>query len=231
LRAGDAVRPAHGQKHGRVCFGSHEGCEDGMNDQGLLVAVAAAPPNGQFESNDPPMWCPVALDAILADCATVEEALAWWKNRSNPNINSTVATRPSFLGLRRVKKYVSHGVGGHLLLADKAGNSVVCEWQSGRLKVIRKTGRYQLITNFQLSNPRLGGHPCPRFDVVSKILDQAEGPSVERFATALKAAANPLTRYSLVYDLARGEAHVFGRGRFDCPKTHQAGAGTSARPA
>ena len=106
-----------------------------------------------------------------------------------------------------------------ILVADKSGNSVVFEWEKGKLKVIRKTGRYQLITNFLLSKPDLGGSPCPRFAAATKILDEAGQPSVATCAAALKATSRELTRYSVIYDLARGDAQVYCRSRFATPKT------------
>jgi hypothetical protein len=210
------VVPAQGSAHGRVCFGRHGACEDGMNDQGLFVAVAATPPDGRFTSPQEPVQCPVALDQLLAQCTTVDEAIAWWEKQKNPAINSII-TRRVVLGIKGA--YKNSGVGGHILIADKRGNSVVCEWEKGELRVIRKTGRYQLITNFLLSKPDAGGSPCLRFAMAAKILDAAGRPSAAICAEALKATSTELTRYSVVYDLARGDARVYGRGRFEKPRT------------
>ncbi len=213
--------PAQGGKHGRICFGRSDDCEDGMNDQGLFIAVAAAPPSGRFLSSQRPIQCPVALDQILAHCATVEEAIAWWKKHAAPAINSTIPRTHFFLGIRFLPmgNYLNSGIGGHVLIADKSGNSVVCEWEKGKLKVIPNTGRYQLITNFLVSKPDAGGS-CPRFAAATRILDEAARPSIATCVAALKAASSrEFTKYSVVYDLARGDAHVYGRGRFDNLKT------------
>jgi hypothetical protein len=210
--------PAKGGQHGRICFGRRNDCEDGMNDQGLFVAVAAAPSSGSFTSRQAPAWCPVALDRLLAQCTTVDEAIAWWEKHPNPAINSNVASR-SFLGIKSA--YKNSGVGGHILIADKSGNSVVCEWERGKLKVIRKAERYQLITNFLLSKPELGGSDCPRFAAATKILDEAGRPAVSTCEAALKATSGELTRYSVIYDLAQGVVRVYCRARFENPKTIQ----------
>jgi hypothetical protein len=151
----------------------------------------------------------------------VDEAIAWWGTNASPAINSAISRTHFFLGIRALPmgKYVNSGVGGHILIADKSGNSAVCEWEQGKLKVIRKTGRYQLMTNFLLSKPDVEGD-CPRFSAAKKILDQAGRPSVATCVAALQAAfSEDLTKYSVVYDLARGDAHVYIRGRFDYPKT------------
>lgn len=210
------VVPAHDSEHGRICFGRHGDCEDGMNDQGLFVAVAATPLSGTFKSHERPVYCPVALDQLLAGCATVDAAIAWWEKHPNPVINSSISRRV-ILGIKG--DYKNSGVGGHILMADRMGDSAVCEWQRGRLKVIRKSGRYQLITNFLLSKSDVGGSSCPRFAAATKILDEAGRPSAATAAAALKATSTGLTRYSVVYDLARGEARVYCRGRFDNPHT------------
>jgi len=210
--------PAGKGVHGRVCFGRHVGdCQDGMNDQGLFVAVAAAPPSGRFRSSQMSVSHAAALDGMLASCATVDEAMAWLKKKPNVLINGSWTTY-RFLGLFG-KSYGNSGVGGHFLVADKTGRSVVCEWEKGKLKVIRKTGRYQLITNFLLSKPDAGGSPCPRFAAAKKVLDEVSQPSVAACAAALEATSGELTRYSVVYDLARGDAHVDCRSHFATPKT------------
>ncbi len=187
-----------------------------MNDQGLFVAVAATPPDGEFKSRQRPVQCSAALDQILAHCATVEEAIAWWEKQSNPAINSIISwTRVWFIK----SAFRNSGVGGHILMADKRGDSVVCEWERGRLKIIRKTGRYQLITNVLLSKPDLTGSSCPRFDAASKILGGAGQPSLATCVAGLKATSGGFTRYSVVYDLSRGDAHVYHRSRFEEAKT------------
>ena len=209
--------PAQEGMHGRVCFGRHDDCEDGMNDQGLFAAVAASPPSGRFKSSEGPIGCPAALDFVLAHCATVDEAIAWWEKHPNLGINNTIA-RQSFLGIRYGNAYVNSGVGGHILIADRSGNSVVCEWIKGKFTVIRKTGRYQLITNFLLSRPNLGNTPCFRFAAVTKVLNRTGHPSMDACDKALKAASTEFTRYSLVCDLAHGDIQVCCSRRFDNPR-------------
>ena len=210
--------PASQGAHGRVGFGRNKAdCQDGMNDQGLFVGVAAAPASGRFRSRQMSVSSATVLNGMLANCATVEEAIVWLKKTPNVLINGSWTTY-RFLGLFG-KSYGNSGVGGHFLVADKSGKSVVCEWEKGKLKVIRKTGRYQLITNFLLSKPQTGGSPCPRFAAATKILAEAGQPSVATCTAAMKATSRELTRYSVVYDLARGDAHVYCRNRFESPKT------------
>lgn len=206
------VVPAQGSAHGRICFGRHDDCEDGMNDQGLFVAVAASPPNGSFKSRQEPVSCPRALDQLLAHCATVDEAITWWEKHPNPIINCDV-NRKEFLGIKSA--YKNTGVGGHILVADKHGDSVVCEWEKGRLKVVHQVGHHQLITNFLLSKPDSTDPSYPRFVAGTKFLDAAGRTSIDTCVEALKTTYTSLTRYSVVYDLANKDAHVYWNGHFE----------------
>ena len=180
-----------------------------MNDQGLFVAVASAPSSGWFVSTHRSIYSPVALDQLLAHCASVDEAINWLKKSPNIRINSW---NFPFLGF-----HFNSGVGGHFLLADKSGDSAVCEWSKGKFKVIRKNGRSQLMTNFLLENPSLGGYPCPRFAALTQYFEDSGKPTVTASGRALEIASNFATRYSQVYDLVNGEVHVFFRRRFANP--------------
>lgn len=206
------IVPPQGSDHGRICFGRHGDCEDGMNDKGLFVAIAASPPNGSFRSRAEPVSCPYALNQLLAQCATVDEAITWWEKHPNPVINCD-CNRKAFLGIKSA--YKNSGVGGHILMADKNGNSVVCEWEKGKLTVIRKKGHYQLITNFLLSKPDSADGSYPRFVAGTKILAEAGQTSIAKCVGALEATCTSLTRYSVVYDLAEKDAYVYCRGRFE----------------
>ncbi|HWX20912.1 MAG TPA: hypothetical protein VN578_13515 [Candidatus Binatia bacterium] len=187
--------PATEKWHGRVCFGWDSYAQGGMNDQGLFVGWAVTPYagkpgpiKGHLPGSD--------ADNVLARCATVEEAMAYWDKYS-------YASNPA-----------------HCLIADRTGASVVCEWIKGKLILIRKSGSRQLITNFLLSNPALGNfwtpaagdnYPCPRFTAISTFWQKAEAPTEQNCAEALRLAANTATAYSQVYDLAHGEVCVYYR--------------------
>jgi hypothetical protein len=137
-----------------------------------------------------------ASELLLANCATVDEAIAFAKRFKYPG--NPVPGNPC-----------------HCLIASRSGESVVCEWIKGKPTIIRKTGSRQLITNFLLSKPKLGNYPCTRFDAVSKWFDDSETPTVQVCADALKLAANGGTVYSQVYDLPKGDVYVYYRHNFD----------------
>lgn len=196
--------PAMPGSYGRVCFGWWSFAQGGMNDQGLFIDGAVTPEAGKPESGKPSLQGNLA-ERVLANCASVEQAVALFQ------------------------KYTYTGNSGHFLIADKSGNSVICEWVDGEFKPVRKTGRYQLITNFLLSDPQLGNYPCQRQMAASAILDGAKAPSIETCVAALKAAAQDGgdqagTKYSLVYDLVRRETYIYYMRNFErCIKIDLAG--------
>jgi choloylglycine hydrolase len=187
--------PASEQSHGRVLFGWDSFPQGGVNDQGLYIGWAVTPYAGKPSPSK--QHLPGSdTDNILARCATVEEAIAYWEKYS-------YALNPA-----------------HCMLADRTGASVVCEWIKGKLTLIRKSGPRQLITNFLLTNPALGNpctpaaadnYPCPRFTAISKFWQKVEAPTEQNCVDALKLAANPETIYSEVYDLTHGEVYVYYR--------------------
>jgi hypothetical protein len=192
--------PAIGQAHARVCFGWYCFAQGGMNDQGLCMDWAVTPNAGTNKSEQPPFEGNI-VERVLANCATVEEAVALFQ------------------------KYAYPGNDAHFLIADRAGNSVVGEWIEGKFKAVRKSGPYQLITNFLLSDPKRGNYPCRRHATASAMLEKSGKITVEECAAMLKAVSADWrdgesaggTKYSNVFDLGNGEVYVYYRRDFDKP--------------
>jgi hypothetical protein len=193
--------PATAKRHGRVLFGGKYLAEGGMNDQGLFLDFAVAP------VYYPPSWPQKPLQSFARDGHITEEVLAQC---------ATVGEAVDFF-----RRYNLAG-GGHQMIADASGASVVIEWVQREMKVVRKKGPYQLVTNFWLANPLLGNFPCPRFTPAADLLDKMGEPSEEKVAAVLRAAAwsheDAGTQYSNVYDLGAREAVVYYRGDFSHAK-------------
>ncbi|MGE5604556.1 MAG: carcinine hydrolase/isopenicillin-N N-acyltransferase family protein [Bacteroidota bacterium] len=66
----------------------------------------------------------------------------------------------------------SQFAGEHLLVADRNGDSCVIEWSGNDYVFLRKTDNYQVITNFCLSNPKIGWYSCERFNTVGQYLNK-----------------------------------------------------------
>ncbi len=104
------------------------------------------------------------------------------------------------------------------MLVDKMGNSAVVEWVDGEIKIVKKKGAYQIITNFWLSNPKLGNYPCDRYDKVKNMLNNLKNISINDIKNILEAVSKYKkistkkeigTIYSNIYDLKKGEIYIF----------------------
>lgn len=171
-----------------------------MNDQGLFIDWAVTPNAGTNRYDKPPLEGNI-VERVLANCATVEQAVALFQ------------------------KYAYPGNDAHFMIADRTGSSVVGEWINGQFKPVRKSGPYQLITNFLLSDPERGNYPCRRHATASKMLDSAGKITVKDCAAMLEAVSADWTdgdsrggtKYSNVFDLGNREVYVYYRRNFDKP--------------
>ncbi|MBU0595292.1 hypothetical protein KJ567_01235 [Candidatus Bipolaricaulota bacterium] len=176
----------------------------GVNDQGLYFDTFGAP------TSTDPSWsgkpsCPEHIEILMMrECATVEEAI-------------------DLLGSYNLARYLSYDEtmfrsNMTFFLADRTGAAAVVDggqvhWmEDGRL----------VTTNFRLSNPSLGGWPCPRYNLATDMLAVDASPTVERIAEILDAVQyscsygyQSCTRYSLVCDLVQGEGYLYFNGDFD----------------
>jgi hypothetical protein len=207
--------PATATTHGWVCFGPFEyPWADGMNDQGLFVGSASvpAPYTNTTTSSTPPADHQMFHSGLLANCATVDEAITWCSKQPTPSLVVGLVNQSS-------PGHYTFVTSSHILVADRSGDSVVFEWPQGKLKTTRKRGRYQLMTNFLLTDPEAGDYPCPRYIADSRIFDKAAGSSLQTCRQVLETTSVQSTRYSLIYDLTHGDVQVYLRRGFDQPKT------------
>ena len=209
--------PATARTHGWVCGGRFVQpwgtWADGMNDQGLFFAVADVPTPSYYitRSSREPADLQTFASGLLAHCATVDEAIRWCRKQPTPRLGGWVD--------HNSQGYYTFATPQHVLVADRSGDSVVFEWYQGKLKMTRKRGRYQLMTNFLLSDPKAGSYPCPRYIADSMIFDKAAGPSLPACRQVLETTSTGITRYSLICDLTHGDVYVYLRRGFDQPKT------------
>ncbi len=84
------------------------------------------------------------------------------------------------------------------------GNSAVVEWGQGKLQLLRRTGSYQISTNFVQSNfPKPEDYPCHRYKMVEKMIQASDTVSLDLVRATLAAThvemINPTT-YSTICD-------------------------------
>ena len=183
---------------------------DGMNDQGLFFAVADVPTPTYYmtRSSRHPAELQAFATGLLGNCATVDEAIRWCKKQ------------PIYGWADKSSEgYYKFASPQHMLVADRSGDSVVFEWYRGKITMTRKRGRYQLMTNFLLSDPKAGSYPCPRYITDTMIFDKATGPALQTCQQVLETTSVRSTRYSLLCDLTHGDVTIYLRRGFEQPKT------------
>lgn len=200
--------PATEGKFGRVYFGfdavrTPEGQmtirvpQGGMNEKGLFFDVATAenvtvPPDSSKPSF--PQGQSLVQKA-METCSTVEEFLEYFDrfDQSGP-------------------------WNGQFLIGDRFGNSAIIE----PLTRTRKTGRYQVVTNFLQSKTPPETSRDPRYRLAAKILDESDRFSVDLMRRMLSAVhweeysgSMTVTIYSYICDLKRGDIYVYNFHDFE----------------
>ena len=191
--------------HGWVYFGFLDyPAEDGrfpmggMNDQGLCFDITSVPESQirYYPGRLRIINAGIFGGRILEYCATVEEAAKF------------------------IERYDLSSLGEYqFLFADKTGDSMIlCPGTDREMKVIRKEGVYQVITNFNVLNQKLGQYPCWRYNAASGMLSKIESEddlTVEYFTSVLKASYTRYTTYSTIYDPVNGVAYLYNNHNFD----------------
>ena len=187
--------PASNGEYGRVCVGfDNLFAQGGMNDQGLFIDANALSPTGWEPTEGKPTF-EGSLDTILAKCATVEEAIAFLDEYNFP-------------GLAQAR----------FPIADRTGASVVIEYGKGKVQYVRKTGIYQIATNFVITNVKEGLYPCTRYRVADKMLKNTEDVSLELVRAVLSATHQEgqyPTVYSNICDLKNGILYLYNFHNFE----------------
>ncbi|GAB2568946.1 linear amide C-N hydrolase [Spirosoma areae] len=186
--------PAKG-RYGFVGFGfaSDGQLQGGMNTTGLFFDGTATPfvplDFGQKLIFNGSIW-----QALLERCATINEAISFLQRYRLPD-------------LERV----------HMTLADKSGASVVLGAYDGKLVLHKRMGHsFQLLTNFNLSDPDYGNEPvCERYQMATVLL-AADSSATRVNATRILAKTHQgeLTVYSNVYDLTTGDVWIYQHADF-----------------
>jgi hypothetical protein len=125
------------------------------------------------------------VDEILAECGTVEQAVA-------------LADRYFFKMLEQ----------GCLFLGDRSGESAIIEGKT----VLRKSGRYQILSNFYQSQAEPGAYLCERYNLAAGMLEESKEISIDLFRRVLAAThqeSTSQTVYSLIYDLKAGIIYLY----------------------
>lgn len=183
--------PAEKGKYGGVYFGfelPQGGPQGGMNEKGLVYdGFATTPPNPVKNSLDKPVFDGYLIKKVMEECATVDEVLEIFGKYN----------------LAFMERYM-------LFFADANGDSAIIEGDN----VVRKKGKYQVVTNFYQSETRKEDINiiCGRYPIATAMLEDADDISVDLAKRVLAAThqEGPYpTVYSNVYDLKRRIVYLY----------------------
>jgi hypothetical protein len=178
--------PAGDDKYGRVYFGFDNFYpQGGMNEKGLVFDGFATGPHKVKDSLNKPTYGGNLMDKVMSECATVDEALKLFDK-----YNLEFLERAMFF------------------VADENGDSAIIEGD----KIIRKNGKYQIVTNFYQSEVKDGQIPCERYTIADAMLKDADEILVDLCKRVLAATHNEgqtPTVYSNVYDLKKRIVYLY----------------------
>jgi hypothetical protein len=163
---------------------------DGMNEHGLVIAMAAVPPgNMQADPSKKTIYSLGIIRQILDHARDVDEA-----------VEIITGYNIDFTG----------GPPLHYLIADARGKSVLVEFYRGEMHILKNEQPWHLATNFlrsSVEDPQ-DGH-CWRYDQLNDRLNEKQGLLDSKAAMELLAeVAQDRTQWSVVYQMARGEVSV-----------------------
>ena len=182
--------PPSEKKYGMVYFDfANEGyAQGGMNTAGLFFDGTRTP-HASYPDNDKKQDCHCYIwKKILEECATVEQAITYVQKYKIPELEDI-----------------------HVMFADKSGHSAVIGVYKEQLQVHYRTANYQLLTNFNLSNPFYGGESaCPRYAVADSMFHLDSSVTIGNVQKILsQTSQEDLTVYSNIYNLTTGEVYVY----------------------
>ena len=132
----------------RLWYGWDHFAQGGINEAGLFFDGAVTPLQDKLEGYGGPKGN--LGDEILANCATVKQALAYLEKKKIALNNA------------------------HMMFGDRSGNAVVVEWVKGARKIIYMTGNHLTMTNFLLSDTSQGNYPCYRYNAIEDQIKQLQ---------------------------------------------------------
>jgi choloylglycine hydrolase len=170
---------------------------DGMNEHGLAIGMAADEvARAEVKPGRPAVGSVGVMRLALDTTRTVDEAVALF-GRYNLDFNG--------------------GPPLHYLIADATGAGALVEFVAGSMRVTRKQGPWQLMTNFQYAVTDAAGRQADwRYRTASARLDAAGGKLDEaQSLRLLQDVRQGHTQWSLVYDLRSGATAIATGQRYE----------------
>ncbi len=198
-----SCRP-RGKDYGYVLFGWKSllprFVQAGVNSKGLCFDWAAVPPQLYVRDNTKDDLDLDFTREVLRRCATVDEAIAFVRQRNIPHLAEE-----------------------HIMFADSSGKSCIVEYNNSQLHILVDQSPAQFMTNFHVSDKSLGWYPCSRYAKLEAFFHEAgnkEARLVELLDGIHQEGQYP-TVYSYVFDLSKLQITVFHNHNYRAGKTFQ----------
>lgn len=175
-----------------------------INERGLAITHAVVPSGDTAHDPDKPQFTHNFLEKIVAECATVKQAISMARAYTFPP---------------------EHSASIHLMLADPSGDAAVIEWVAGQVQVLRRSGPTQIMTNSLLSKPSAAEGPNSRLNRGSRKLAQVKDPSVASAVEVLREISihgrhqgdEVGSVESAVFDITARKVYLYYKRDFDHP--------------
>lgn len=147
------IIPKSNNTFARLWYGWDRFAQGGVNEKGLVFDAAVTPEQPMIPGFKNPNSN--LGDDILANCATVQEALDYLHKKRIGLTNS------------------------HMLFGDSTGKAVIVEWVNGQRVLHWITNNMLIMTNFLLSDTTAGNYPCYRFNSIKNNIIDLEKNNTE----------------------------------------------------
>jgi hypothetical protein len=178
--------PAEQNKYARVYFGFSEGgTQGGVNDQGLFFDGFATKSLKVSLSTDKKVYEGDLAQKVMEECSTVDEVVAVFERYNLQFMESSM-----------------------FFFGDKYGNSVIIEGDD----IIRKSGTYQIVTNFHQSSVNPDSIEDRRYLIAKNILSEekhVDADVIRKILANTHQEGKYPTQYSNIYDLKNGKIYLY----------------------
>ncbi|MFC3809385.1 carcinine hydrolase/isopenicillin-N N-acyltransferase family protein [Lacihabitans lacunae] len=147
------IEPKSKKQLARLWYGWDKFAQGGVNEAGLFFDAAVAPEQPKINGYGNPKSN--LGDDILANCKTIEDALAYLEKRK-------IALTKS-----------------HMMFGDKSGKAVIVEWVNGEKKLHWVNDNKLIMTNYLLSDTSAGNYPCYRYESIKQNLEKLKASGEE----------------------------------------------------
>ena len=186
------VYPSEDGKLGWIKFSFGGGFpQAGMNEAGVFWDGASAPwldmPNSVANKE---LYDGPLMQKVIEECSNCQEAQEVFS-----------------------EYYCSDQFNAQYLIGDSSGVSMIIEGDD----IVVNDGSYQVLTNFNVNHPEMGGYPCWRYDTAMEMLAEVEHDIYQMgfILSATHQEGQYPTLYSNIFDLANRQIYVFFQHNFN----------------